>query len=235
MPNLNRFLFYCGLMMLTCFLTSCNRGEQSMKKAVVEVTTVTPKKLQNHVISKAHIVIPYGYIPVKLNAIRTSDMGTVDHPTMDGGVINADDGLPVISEQSNNEVNMISSSPLKKMQPFEDSWARSKKVKSVLDKAAHEGKLNYIMAESAKEGFQQALHLFLLLKASTVTMRFRQKEQRVFGKSCLLLLTITTFKIKSVLISKNLLKLLWIILSNCIVNLAIGSLPLLPIMQVVSE
>lgn len=104
---------------------------------------------------------------------RTSYIGTPENPTMDGGIINAADGLPVqhvvplssvpsdkfISKSSNV---FIAASPKK---TFQDDWASSAKVKQALTQAAQQGKLAYVLKKSDEMQLPASVALIPLIES----------------------------------------------------------------------
>jgi hypothetical protein len=142
---------------------------------MIKISTKTQEKIVKQKINKIKkpsIIIPEGLSPVKLNVVRTSDIGSVDSPTIDGGVLNADDGLPIINYQSNTAKNVPQEpapahqiAPMKKIKPFEDSWARSAEVKSVLNKAIQNGKLDYVMSESTRRGLPASVAIIPIVES----------------------------------------------------------------------
>lgn len=104
---------------------------------------------------------------------RTSYIGTAENPTMDGGIINAADGLPVHHDVSLSSVSsdkainqpskiVVTASAQK---PFQDDWATSAKVKQVLTQAAQQGKLAYVLKKSDEMHLPASVALVPLIES----------------------------------------------------------------------
>lgn len=99
-------------------------------------------------------------IPSGLKAVATLQhtawVGTADHPTINGGMINAADGMPISHNApvikatpafgQSSSIAKQSIVPIQK--GFDDSWATSQRVKNFLKEAASEGKLDYVLNKS---------------------------------------------------------------------------------------
>lgn len=121
---------------------------------------------------KPVIHIPDTMEPIPGVLVNTSAAGTVDHPTINGGVITAAYHLSAKDEQrflpkqskqfvlkrkaalqplydeSSQGNNFYQSSQKQEQKPFADDWANSKKVKQLLMMAASQGKLNYVLKKT---------------------------------------------------------------------------------------
>ena len=125
---------------------------------------------------KPVILIPDTMEPISGVLVNTSAAGTVDHPTINGGVINityhlsGKDEQRFLTKQSKKSKQsqqftlkrMPALQPLyskslqgnnfsqrsQKQEPFADDWANSKKVKQLLMMAASQGKLNYVLKKT---------------------------------------------------------------------------------------
>lgn len=93
--------------------------------------------------AKAQVVIPKEYEPA-VNLRYTSVIGTSEQPTIDGGIINATEGIPVHHETVVAPTDPIISQPASQRR-FDDRWATDNKVKVLLAKAATQGKLDYVL------------------------------------------------------------------------------------------
>lgn len=115
------------------------------------------KKAESNVPAKAVISIPKTLHPVQGTLEYTSYIGTPDHPTIDGGIINSTDEMPVnhdmpstkqlFHQQQAVKVTLIKASE-DNQKPFKDDWATSEKVKKLLIEAASQGKLNYVLKKT---------------------------------------------------------------------------------------
>ncbi len=130
------------------------------------------KKNEAEVISRQEMEVP---IPLPKNQhavpgllVHTDYVGTEDHPTIDGGIINDVSGVPVnhddpviplknsLKQQSatNIQINeQISKVNLQQStNSFQDSWATDIRVKKLLMLAAQQGKLDYVLKKSDQMG-----------------------------------------------------------------------------------
>ena len=116
--------------------------------------------------------IPSGYRPVQ-QLQQTSFVGTIDHPTMDGGLINNSDGLPISHEEPNDSIKTISPTKTESIttQPksFQDEWVTSQKVKDVLHKAARDGKLQYVLNNTENQGLPASLAILPIVESQYQT------------------------------------------------------------------
>ena len=115
------------------------------------------KKTESRIPGKTVISIPKTLRPVQSTLEYTSYIGTPDHPTIDGGIINSTDGMPVnhdmpstkplFPQQQAVKVTLIKASE-DNQKPFKDNWATSEKVKRLLIEAASQGKLDYVLKKT---------------------------------------------------------------------------------------
>lgn len=148
----------------------------AMKRSTVNVAlhkSVPVQLLQNGKVTKVTLTPINGIIQ------HTDFIGTSDRPTLDGGIINAADGITInvihvdtntqksstdlpmnfINKkmQRNSPTKLTSENPehktlLKLARPFQDTWATSSKVKSLLEEAAKDGKLDYVLRKTNQKG-----------------------------------------------------------------------------------
>lgn len=145
------------------FITACNRSSDEPKNHSDPTKPAKVELLQNGKIQ------PVVLKPVNGVVQHTDFIGTSDQPTFDGGIINAADGLAIntVPENVSNRTyqNIHAKSQAKtlshnvdpesqaKIQPaFHDNWATSARVKSLLHKAAQDGKLAYVLDKTEKKG-----------------------------------------------------------------------------------
>jgi len=100
-------------------------------------------------VKKALITFPKHLHPIPGMVTYTHHIGTPDHPTIDGGIINTTDKTPVNSDDSVPIQRPVShhrktKSPI----PFKDDWATDAKVKQLLLAASQSGKLEYVLKKS---------------------------------------------------------------------------------------
>lgn len=112
------------------------------------------KKAENNLPAKAVISIPKTLHPVQGTLEYTSYIGTPDHPTIDGGIINSTDEVPVNHDMpSTKQLFHQQQATLVKVSEahqssFNDDWATSEKVKQLLVEAASQGKLSYVLKKT---------------------------------------------------------------------------------------
>lgn len=130
------------------------------------------------------------------NMVQHTDLiGTSDQPTIDGGIINAADGLavnhffdtsasikqashisPVIHQTSQttqiiNETEDVKINSIKE----EEKWATSKKVKQLLQAAAQEGKLDYVLRRIDEKGLPASLATVPMIESNYQTVSTSNK------------------------------------------------------------
>lgn len=109
---------------------------------------------------------------------HTNFVGTADNPTMDGGIINTADGLPVnaFSEQQNSGQQSVQRQAgnlgqnLRQTQdkgvPFQDDWATSERVKNLLQAAVSGGKLKYALHKADEKGLPASVATVPMVESS---------------------------------------------------------------------
>lgn len=132
----------CGFTVVLFLLSACHSG-------------VSGKKLESSVMTNTPLRIPKTLHPIVGVITYTSYIGTPDHPTIDGGIINATGGMPVNQDKP---IANISSQQIVKadstestggiQKPFKDNWATSEKVKGLLIEASRQGKLEYVLKKT---------------------------------------------------------------------------------------
>lgn len=92
---------------------------------------------------------------------HTSIVGTIDNPTIDGGVISSTDEIPIYHETStinsnisqdklpSNIVSTDDKTPSQNHQILNDNWATSERIKLVLENAIKAGKLQFVLKQSS--------------------------------------------------------------------------------------
>lgn len=121
--------------------------------------------------------IPKGLHPLTVSATHTAFIGTPDHPTIDGGMINTTDGLPIT--QDNPEAVAVSTPEIKPQvvthdsvtltQTTGDDWATSERVKHLLATAAKEGKLDYVLKKSESMGLPASVAVVPMVESNYQT------------------------------------------------------------------
>ena len=129
--------------------------------------TTTPQHQHQTVLS---LTIPLGLKPIT-TLEHSAWIGTADHPTINGGMINTADGSiinqdkpipskPIIFIPANkdNSLNIAKN--------LDDHWASSEKVKLLLKQAAESGKLNDILNKSADMQLPASVALLPMLESN---------------------------------------------------------------------
>jgi hypothetical protein len=169
-----RFLIFLSFLFALSAL--CLSACDSSKKQAIDPKKPAKVQLMKNGQVKTVVLKPVSDLPQHTNFI-----GTSDQPTMDGGIINAADGLEVNilhadyafrnrMQNSHVESSLKNSSNKKDLkyasqnsmiekvekaensQPFKDSWATSNKVKTLLKEAAKDGKLDFVLKQSDQKG-----------------------------------------------------------------------------------
>jgi hypothetical protein len=134
----------------------------------VEIKSSSINMTKKNNTQKTIIAIPKGYQPIQDYLQQTSYTGTPDHPTIDGGIINNSDGLPV---SHNEPKELIMTVPIEhtlsnsKQKPFQDSWVNSQKVKQILETAANEGKLKYVLKKTDEIGLPASIAILPMIES----------------------------------------------------------------------
>lgn len=167
---MKKIKFGCLYGLAVLFLVSCHSSPSPQNKLRSDSVQIERLNLENHFSeSKAaitHMIWPK-LVPMKRVLQHTSLVGTPKHPTLDGGIINAADGLPVYSVTLNTP-----SSPLKIPTPAprfksldiqpksplrEDQWVTSKEVQARLKEALRDHKLEQVLKETDQMGLPASL------------------------------------------------------------------------------
>jgi|GEM_PF-2559074 len=120
-------------------------------------------------IADSNLPIPQGMrVDGSNNYHHTAVVGSSTHPTFDGGIINAADGIPVVepAPKANvlqNETAVAGTTA--NTGDFNDSWANSKGLTAVLNEAAQSGKLNLVLAQAKADGLPSSVALLPVLES----------------------------------------------------------------------
>jgi hypothetical protein len=123
------------------------------------------------VIHGTHPILEKIRVPNGMQTLKawqhTSVIGTPDHPTLDGGIINANDGLPIYQPPPPKpvDVKQEAKNPSEHYHAFSDNWVTSSHLKAVLEKAAQSGKLGYVLKESDKKGLPASVVLLPIVES----------------------------------------------------------------------
>jgi hypothetical protein len=97
---------------------------------------------------KPVLKLPPGLQLVKQTSTSTNFVGDVNHPTIDGGIVNMVDGLPLNAVIQAENISYASSSSSDNITPFQDDWATATRVKTLLREASKGGKLAYVLKKT---------------------------------------------------------------------------------------
>lgn len=100
----------------------------------------------------------------------TSYIGTPDHPTIDGGMINDTDNLS--GDHDHLKTKQVLS---KQNMPFKDDWATSEKVKSFLTAAGKQGKLDYVLKKTDEMGLPASIAVIPMVESNYETQAVSPK------------------------------------------------------------
>lgn len=131
-----KYQILCAVMI--SLLVGC-REKEPVQPAKVVPTSET----QTNTIKKAVIQIPQHLHPLRGVVTYTRQIGTSDHPTIDGGIINTTENIPASPVESQHSATEKTVSL-----PFQDNWATNATVKQMLQAASHGGKLAYVLEKS---------------------------------------------------------------------------------------
>jgi hypothetical protein len=145
---------------------------------IVQHNKVTaPVKPANEKVKKATLSIPKTLHEIAGTLIYTSYIGTPDHPTIDGGILNSTEGVPV-----NQDTPIKNTLPQQKIVkailvhskedcqiPFNDDWATSKRVKQLLIAASSHGKLEYVLKKTDQMGLPASVAVIPMVESNYET------------------------------------------------------------------
>ncbi len=168
------------------------KTDKPIIKKIKSATQATEKTetTENEKNTSEHRVLPVGM--QKMSAFEhTSEIGTIAHPTLDGGIINAADGVPVYhpavetvieghqngengkegknkekNENKENERSGTSIIQTARDKSFSDSWVTSARIKIILEKAALSGKLNYVLSQSDQKHMPASVALLPIVESA---------------------------------------------------------------------
>lgn len=115
-------------------------------------------------------------LKVKKTAMQhTAQIGTPEQPTLDGGIINAADGIPVMPAEEKpaspvksvaKKPENLNQTPLKAKTPkLDDKWATSPQISQILNRAIKEGKLTPILKEADSLGLPAGAALLPMVES----------------------------------------------------------------------
>jgi hypothetical protein len=152
-------IFIIGILVLSgCKHSSSSKKPDHIIQQNTEVMHLRP--ISEVKIKKTTIFIPKTLHPIEGSFSHTSYIGTPDHPTIDGGIINATDGTPVNHDeppentikhalpQENRVKSVLVNSKGNIQKSFKDDWATSERVKRLLIAASSQGKLEYVLKKT---------------------------------------------------------------------------------------
>jgi membrane-bound lytic murein transglycosylase D len=162
-----------GCLAIALLLAGCGQADNSPKKAALPAKTApSALRLSAKPLPKMQ--------PIKGLMQHTAAIGTIANPTMDGGIINSADGLPV------SQPPVISPPPAPKpailqvpattgQTSFKDDWATSNKVQRLLSQAAQGGKLADVLKKSAAMGLPASVAVVPMVESRYQTQAVSPK------------------------------------------------------------
>lgn len=164
-----QLLFGCTLGILIMFVYKKHASiyEDNVNPHSINTASKFQKKLKNAneaeitMIKTSMIVIPKPLHRIKKTLTYTNYIGTTDHPTIDGGIINSTDSMivnrdvPIETKLKNNSSNIALSSPkfiINQEKIFKDEWATDNKIRQFLTVASRQNKLDYVLQKSKEMG-----------------------------------------------------------------------------------
>lgn len=126
------------------------------------------------------IVIPKNYTDITPSLQHTIFIGTTDNPTINGGIVNAADGMPINRNVPEPKVTLpaeaVKNVPKQEVveanttKKFQDDWATSHRVKALLKEAARDGKLEYVLQRVEEMGLPASVATVPMIESA-----YRQK------------------------------------------------------------
>lgn len=163
------FLFFVSGVFSIFFVSWISFGYQKGINAFAPNKPVSVSIMQSGKMQKVQLK------PLANTAQHTDLVGTSEQPTIDGGIINAADGLainhffdtdtpvkltssvlPVIHKTSKT-AQITNKTEDVQIRAIEEKWATSKRVKRLLQAAAQEGKLDYVLHKIDEKGLPASL------------------------------------------------------------------------------
>ncbi len=174
------------LLLIALVLTACDHSSSQPKEPPKTKPTVSTAAMANHHATLLHHTLPVPLPPMivaKGVLQRTIYVGTVDHPTLDGGIINAADGLPVthavppmiataatVKPMIKAPSSSTASTPL-----TDDQWATSPRVKRLLAEAASGGKLAAVLQKTEAMGLPASVATVPMIESNYQTQAVSPK------------------------------------------------------------
>jgi Transglycosylase SLT domain len=153
----------------------------SETKSPVKKTVDSPQNIQKAA-KKTILNVPGPFHSIKGVMQQTAYLGTADHPTINGGIINApgvvvsrdlSESITTEKKSSNEPRVLLASSNVEKKSTnnsnsefFQDNWATSERVGRLLRKAAQEGKLSYVLKKTDEMGLPANLAIVPMVESN---------------------------------------------------------------------
>lgn len=154
-----------SLIVVLLILAGCHQSDKS-------TDIISPNSIVNAELNNSVLQVPSNYHVLKSSLEYTSYIGTTDHPTINGGIINSADGTPV-----NHQMPIViqRADPTPRIKPsktvvnnqiaFPDSWATSMRVKKLLIVAASAGKLSYVLKKTNEMGLPASVAIVPMVES----------------------------------------------------------------------
>ena len=118
------------------------------------------------------IAVPIGYQLIPSSFQNTGTIGTTEHPTINGGMMNAIDHAPInqsVPVEVQPASHALQNIAPNENTPFQDNWATNTKVKQVLLNAASQGKLEYVLKKSEQMGLPSSVAIVPMVESQYQT------------------------------------------------------------------
>lgn len=158
--------------LLTMLILGCDRKEERHLSISInsDKSQIVKNQTENDAVGKKNLLKNpmSGLKRIELNHEKTSYIGTVEQPTIDGGVIN-DINEFVSAVEPPKIDNDVVEIPLVNdhltTEKLGDHWKKARKVKSMLKNTAKEEKLAYVISESNKKGLPSSVAIIPIVES----------------------------------------------------------------------
>lgn len=138
----------------------------------------------------AHVATPKAHFAAVDSQKYTSMVGTVATPTIDGGIINTTDNLPLQKNATPPSVDTVQSGDLasvKSNKPitnntqiiptpaFDDKWINDKKIETILLQATQSGKLPVVLQQAKEKNLPAGVALLPIIESAYRTTALSPK------------------------------------------------------------
>jgi membrane-bound lytic murein transglycosylase D len=172
---MKKFILFSIIMALS--ICGCSKADVAVKnlshvknverKVNIPLTHIEVKQMN---VKSSALVIPSGYMKIKCTYQHTKYIGTIDHPTINGGIISSSESASLSHIEPCEIVSNIqpvtapADHPSDKVS-FQDSWATNEKVKRLLVNAADQGKLDYVLKKADQMGLPASIAIIPMVES----------------------------------------------------------------------